>query len=309
MPSSVPSPTFTHFFRTIVAPHSASEPASSCSAAAARCENTPEETESDAMDPIAESYVKLVLSVGQLDADYVDAYYGPAGLARRGRGRDDLRPPASGADERRSDRAARRIPKPGRRGGLEALRHTYLSTQLGSVAARLRMLAGETLSFDEESKALYDAVAPTHDEDHFQRILDELEPLLPGEGSLIERWSAFRSAFVIPPTGWTTSSGWRSTPARSARARTSTLRRERDVQARVRHRQELERLQLVPGRLREPDPDQHRPADLHRSCDRPGLPRGLPRPPRVQHAAGKGTWCATAVGSSSPSTRCSARNR
>ena len=30
------------------------------------------------MNRIAESYVKLVLAVGQHDADYVDAFYGPA---------------------------------------------------------------------------------------------------------------------------------------------------------------------------------------------------------------------------------------
>ena len=30
-----------------------------------------------AMDKIAEQYVKLVLAMGQHDADYVDAYYGP----------------------------------------------------------------------------------------------------------------------------------------------------------------------------------------------------------------------------------------
>ena len=30
------------------------------------------------MNTIAERYVKLVLAVGQHDADYVDAYYGPA---------------------------------------------------------------------------------------------------------------------------------------------------------------------------------------------------------------------------------------
>ena len=30
-----------------------------------------------ALNSIAEQYVKLVLAVGQYDADYVDAYYGP----------------------------------------------------------------------------------------------------------------------------------------------------------------------------------------------------------------------------------------
>ena len=32
------------------------------------------------------------------------------------------------------------------------------------MSARVRMLKGERLSFDEESKALYDAVAPTYPE-------------------------------------------------------------------------------------------------------------------------------------------------
>ena len=44
---------------------------------------------------------------------------------------------------------------------MERLRHHYLERQLAAVAARIRMLKGERLSFDEESRALYDAVAPT----------------------------------------------------------------------------------------------------------------------------------------------------
>ena len=34
-------------------------------------------TETGVMDKVAEEYVKLVLALGQHDADYVDAYYGP----------------------------------------------------------------------------------------------------------------------------------------------------------------------------------------------------------------------------------------
>src|SRR3954470_6654466 len=33
----------------------------------------------DAMTPLAERYIKLVLALGQHDPDYVDAYYGPEG--------------------------------------------------------------------------------------------------------------------------------------------------------------------------------------------------------------------------------------
>ena len=38
-------------------------------------------------------------------------------------------------------------------GELEALRHEYLTKQLQAMAARLRMLQGERLSFDEESRS------------------------------------------------------------------------------------------------------------------------------------------------------------
>jgi hypothetical protein len=34
--------------------------------------------QTNSMNTIAERYVKLVLAVGQHDADYVDAFYGPA---------------------------------------------------------------------------------------------------------------------------------------------------------------------------------------------------------------------------------------
>jgi hypothetical protein len=61
------------------------------------------------------------------------------------------------------------------------------------------MLGGAKLTFDEESRALYDAVAPANSEAHFQAMLDELEPRLPGDGPPIERYDAFRRDFVIPP--------------------------------------------------------------------------------------------------------------
>ena len=81
---------------------------------------------------------------------------------------------------------------------LDRLRRTYLERQLSAVSARIRMLKGERLTFDEESKALYDAVAPTLPESHFQGILDQLEKTFPGSGPLVARYDQFRSRFVIP---------------------------------------------------------------------------------------------------------------
>jgi hypothetical protein len=151
----------------------------------------------EAMDRVAESYVKLVLAVGRHDPDYVDAYYGPpewkAASDSVKRPLTDIRgeasalitalegnPPADGADE------------------MVRLRHRFLLAQLRSLVARADMLGGKRLSFDEESKALYDAVAPTHPESHFQRILDRLDAALPGQGTVVERYDAFRRGFIIP---------------------------------------------------------------------------------------------------------------
>ena len=149
------------------------------------------------MNDLAERYVKLVLAVGVHDADYVDAYYGPpewradAVAAKRGLAEldadaaallDELAPlaPAADADE------------------LERLRHRYLTTQLESLRARVGMLRGERPSFDVESAALYDAVAPAHTEREFEAVLAALGQRLPGDGTLLERYEAFRGRFEIP---------------------------------------------------------------------------------------------------------------
>jgi hypothetical protein len=147
------------------------------------------------MNALAERYVKTVLALGQHDKDYVDAYYGPPewkreaevskvaldAIATQARGlRADLAKQPAGDDE------------------MSRLRHQYLDRQLASLEARIRIVKGERLSFDEESKALYDAVAPTNSTAHFQRILDTLDKRFPGQGSLAARYESWRRPFVIP---------------------------------------------------------------------------------------------------------------
>jgi hypothetical protein len=157
---------------------------------------TPED--SAAMDRIAESYVKLVLAVGQHDPDYVDAYYGPPewrtnpeDAEKAKRPLPEIRSAASALIDRL------RTVSPGR-DELERLRHEYLTRQLESVVARVDLLSGTKMTFDEESQALYDAEAPHHTAEHFQGILDQLGTIVPGDGPIPERVEAFRQEFVIP---------------------------------------------------------------------------------------------------------------
>jgi hypothetical protein len=148
------------------------------------------------MDRVAESYVKLVLAVGQHDSDYVDAYYGPpewqAEAAARKRPLPELRAEAAGLVE------GLQAHPPASGDELVRLRHQYLVRQLQAMLARIDMLSGARLSFDEESQALYDAVAPHYGAEHFQAILDRLEKVVPGAGPLPDRIERFRQGFVIP---------------------------------------------------------------------------------------------------------------
>jgi len=81
---------------------------------------------------------------------------------------------------------------------LSGLRREYLRKQLQALRTRTQMLGGTRLSFDEESAALYDAVAPTHPDSYFQATLDDLDQRLPGTGPLVDRLEQFRQSFIIP---------------------------------------------------------------------------------------------------------------
>jgi hypothetical protein len=172
--------------------------------AAAACRSagpaTPERkpAENRELNPIAESYVKLVLALGQHDADYVDAYYGPPEWkpdpSAPRRPLPDIQAEAVSLLERLTSASP---------GGDEMahLRFQYLFRQISALRARAQMVSGRKLSFDEESRALYDATAPVNSEEHFRELSERLSRLLPGDpgDSLGSRYEAFRAAFVIPP--------------------------------------------------------------------------------------------------------------
>jgi hypothetical protein len=150
----------------------------------------------DSLTPIAESYVRLALATGGHDPDYVDAFYGPAQWR-------------TAADSARMSLAEIRAGAAGLLDSLRTvpvsdttelvrLRRSYLTWQLESLAARLDMLEGTRLSFDEESRALYGVASPRGDEEHYQTVLGRLDSLLPGDGTVSSRYTAWRQDFIVP---------------------------------------------------------------------------------------------------------------
>ena len=147
------------------------------------------------IDHIAQHYVQLVLALGQHDPDYVDAFYGPAEWKTAA---EQKKKPldAIGTEATQLRTELEKIPTPVDEMG--RLRREYLVKQLSALEARVRMLKGERLNFDEESRSLYDAVAPTFPESHFQNILNRLEARIPGAGPLWQRYEQWRKPFIIP---------------------------------------------------------------------------------------------------------------
>ena len=115
----------------------------------------------DAMNAVAERYVHLVLALGQHDPDYVDAFYGPPEWKTQAE-KEKKSLDAIGAEAAELIATLAKIPDAATSGDeMLKLRREYLQKQVAALAARVRMLKGEKLKFDDESRALYDAVAPT----------------------------------------------------------------------------------------------------------------------------------------------------
>jgi len=74
----------------------------------------------------------------------------------------------------------------------------FMDKQLQSVKTRIDMLSGVSMTFDQESSALFDAVAPDYPDTHFNTMLARAEDLLPGAGTLRERYAKFREQFIVP---------------------------------------------------------------------------------------------------------------
>jgi hypothetical protein len=157
-------------------------------------ENTTANT--DELNSLAEDYVRLGLAIGSYDTDFVDAYYGPDSLksttTKAATFPKDSFLTATNTLQQRinsfitsTDSAASKRAK-------------WISSQLTAFQRRIKMFSGEFASFDEEAKDLFGIQPPTFTEDHFNALLKEMEALLPGSGSVDERFQQLANRFAIP---------------------------------------------------------------------------------------------------------------
>lgn len=144
------------------------------------------------LDEAGEAFVKLALAIGQHDKAFVDAYHGPdewseAAIADE-RGLDSLEMDARGLLI-----SLARI-----NGDDPDVRGAMLEKLTRAALTRIQMSQGKTFTFNEETRLLYDAVAPDYDVADFDAALADIDTLIPGDGSLSERVEAFRNSLAIP---------------------------------------------------------------------------------------------------------------
>ncbi|GIU20692.1 MULTISPECIES: hypothetical protein [unclassified Shewanella] len=153
-----------------------------------------DEAQQQALNKFAERYIKLALAVGQHDNYYVDAYYGPQDWQKETYWQpipDLLNQHQLGSEL---------LASIGQQLTVDELseRYQFLKTQWHSIGAYLNFLQGKQLSFDEEAIALYDCHLSPYSLLEHQQVLAEIESLLPGEGSLTDRYNEFKSQFIVP---------------------------------------------------------------------------------------------------------------
>jgi len=148
----------------------------------------------DPLDAAGAEFVKLALAMGRLDANYVDAYHGP-----------DAWREAAAEGTPTADGLFTRVQA--LRDGVEALqpqtpadgvRMAQLLKLLRAMKTRLKVVDGQTVTFDEEVAGIYDVAPREYDLSEYDETLSKLDALVPGEGDLADRVQAFKAAFVIP---------------------------------------------------------------------------------------------------------------
>ena len=146
------------------------------------------------LDEMGERFVKLGLELGEYDPNYIDSYVGPEEWQQAAK--ENLRPREELAAEITALFADIEAFTP--TDDEAGLRHKAMLGRVRAMDARMRMANGETFSFADEAKLLYDVELPTYDFAEFDRALEEIAELVPGEGDLAERVNAFQADVAIP---------------------------------------------------------------------------------------------------------------
>lgn len=140
---------------------------------------------------IGQEFIRLALAIEEHLPGYVDAYFGPDEWKTEAT--QDGKLPLHDLTER----AARLANDISQADEMDAQRRDFLARQVTAMQMSLRLLAGEAVSLTEEVRALYDIQPRWKDEANFEQSHTELDEILPGSGSVLERRESWKTALEI----------------------------------------------------------------------------------------------------------------
>ena len=149
----------------------------------------------DPVDQAAADFVQLALQMGRIDGDYVDAYHGPEAWKKHA---EALTPDADALAGSIDALAGRLAQMSAPAGSREAVRLSQLKKFTRAMALRLKVVRGETVSFNTEVTDIYDEDVPVYDLSEYDEVLAEIDAMLPGDGTTADRVDAFRNTLAIP---------------------------------------------------------------------------------------------------------------
>ncbi len=141
---------------------------------------------------VAAEYLRLGLRFDRLEEGFVDAFTGDPALRREVENEPPPQPRAMAAQAR--DLLAA-LPE----SGLPADRTAFLSGQLAGLELSARKFAGDDINFVEEVTTYFQVRPEPGEPERYARAHAELDALLPGDGTLLERYAAFRRRDQCPP--------------------------------------------------------------------------------------------------------------
>ena len=146
------------------------------------------------LDEVAEGYVRVALQLAQHNPDLVATWRGP----------DDWKPgprvPVASLLARVRSLEADLAPTVQSAGGADSDRANYLHRQLTALAVAAERLTGASMTFDEEARRSLGVDPPVQmDAPALAAARAVLDTVLPGQGPLVARYSAFRRRLSAPP--------------------------------------------------------------------------------------------------------------
>ena len=148
------------------------------------------------LDEAAQDYVHLVLEIGTHEKDFVDAYFGPPEwrieAEAHPRNISELK---AEADRIQSTLGAMDTSA---QQPMEHRRNAWLKANVASARSRLDMIEGARFRFRDEAMRLFALTPELRPLESYDPVLERIEALLPGSGSLAERVETFRNQYVIP---------------------------------------------------------------------------------------------------------------